>query len=283
MSNGAAIAPFLKWAGGKRWLAARHPEWFTPGSMRHFEPFLGSGAVYFRVRPKAALLTDTNEDLITTYQAIRDYPSLVLKHLRRHSRLHSNDYYYVVRNRRPRSPATRAARFIYLNRTCFNGLYRVNKSGHFNVPKGTKTSVLLPSDDFNGISQLLRSATLARSDFEEAISRAGLGDLVYADPPYTVKHNKNNFIKYNEKIFSWADQVRLAESVLLAGRRGARVLVSNANHPSIQELYNDSMWVQLQVGRFSVLASSSEHRRPSTELVISNYLDEDGNLSNIRT
>lgn len=270
------VKPFLKWAGGKRWLVAKHPEWFAFESRRHYEPFLGSAAVYFHVMPKTAVLADTNAELIATYQAVKDAPELVLKHLKVHSRRHSAKYYYAVRSLLPRTAATRAARFIYLNRTCFNGLYRVNMRGVFNVPKGTKSSVLLPTDDFDAVSRLLQSARLVQQDFSETIADASEGDFVYADPPYTVNHNTNNFVKYNERIFSWSDQVRLAESALLAARRGARVIVSNANHPSVRELYEGPTWVQLTASRFSVLASSSDFRKPSTELVISNYLDRSG-------
>ncbi len=277
------VLPFLKWAGGKRWLVANHSEWFHGADGRHVEPFLGSGAVFFHLKPNKSLLSDSNEELIEAYTVIRDDPDAVRRQLKIHQRQHSTDYYYKIRTRKARTPVTRAGRFIYLNRTCFNGLYRVNLSGEFNVPKGTKSAVVLPSDDFYATSRILQTAQLSANDFEETVSNAGAGDFLYVDPPYTVKHNHNNFIKYNERIFSWSDQVRLSKSVLNAAKRGVHVLVSNADHPSVRDLYRNKIWVQLSVDRFSRLASSPEFRRSTTELVVSNYLARKGKLTDPRT
>lgn len=277
------MSPFLKWAGGKRWLVAKHTDWFCLDTNRHLEPFLGSGAVFFHIAPKRAILSDTNEELISGYKAIRKDPNGIVRHLKHHQSLHSTSYYYEMRERKPRTPLTRAARLLYLNRTCFNGLYRVNLDGVFNVPKGTKSTVILPADDFPKVSRILRSATLSAVDFEETIQDAKEGDFLYIDPPYTVKHNNNNFVKYNEHIFSWSDQVRLAKCALDAAHRGARVLISNANHPSVSELYKANLWAQLKVDRFSKLASSAEYRRDTTELVVSNYLSLDGDREEPRT
>jgi len=272
------VAPFLKWPGGKRWLVASHSEWLIRSEGQHIEPFLGGGAVFFHLRPNISILTDSNEELIDTYSAIRDDPQGVFEQLRRHHSRHCSSYYYLMRSRKPRTTVSRAARFLYLNRTCFNGLYRVNLKGVFNVPIGSKTSVLLSTDDFSATSRLLSGAELMVSDFEKAISRAGDGDFVYADPPYTVKHNNNNFVKYNEKIFSWSDQIRLAKAVRSAASRGAYIMISNADHLSVRELYADSIWSCSSVSRYSRLASSSEYRRGTTELIVTNYLSDDGDI-----
>ncbi len=272
------VQPFLKWPGGKRWLVTNHREWLVPAVGKHIEPFLGGGAVFFHLRPEVSLLSDANQELIETYCVIRDDPQRVFKHLRRHHANHCKSYYYGVRSTQPRTPATRAARFLYLNRTCFNGLYRVNLNGMFNVPIGSKTSVILPSDNFPATSRLLRNADLVAGDFEDSITCAKAGDFVYADPPYTVKHNLNNFVKYNENIFSWADQVRLSHALRDAAARGARVMVSNADHPSVRELYRDEIWQCLSVSRYSRLASASVHRRGTTELVVANYLSVCGEV-----
>lgn len=275
--NEVKVSPFLKWAGGKRWLVAKHKDWLCVDAGRHIEPFLGSGAVFFHLSPCQSLLSDTNQELIETYMMVRDDPEGLLRQLKIHQKLHSTQYYYEMRSRIPRTPTTRAARFLYLNRTCFNGLYRVNLDGIFNVPKGTKSNVILPTDDFVGISRLLQTAELYAGDFEESVREAKKGDFLYVDPPYTVKHNNNNFVKYNERIFSWSDQIRLAKCVLGAARRGANVLISNADHPSVRELYGDKIWAQLRIDRFSRLASSADFRRGTTELIVSNYLSEKGN------
>jgi DNA adenine methylase len=279
----ASIIPFLKWPGGKRWLVSQHSDWFHSRDGRHIEPFLGGAAAFFHSLPASAILTDANSELIATYEAVRADPHGVLKHLRHHQRRHSDSYYYSMRDRVPRSPVTRAARFIYLNRTCFNGIYRVNLKGVFNVPIGTKSSVILPTDDFEAIATLLKGVKLATRDFAQTIKLVKERDVLYIDPPYTVKHNNNNFVKYNERIFSWADQIRLSKCALHAAEGGARVLISNADHPYVRELYRQSIWQQITVHRFSKLASFSKNRRPTTELVISNYLSATGEIAAVRT
>lgn len=265
--NRKTVAPFLKWAGGKRWLVDRYFSYLDVQHNRFIEPFLGSGAVFFRLMPKTAILCDKNEQLIETYSAIRDDWALVERYLHDHHRKHSKEYYYEVRSKRPRSPASRAARFIYLNRTCWNGLYRVNLSGEFNVPIGTKINAVLETDDFEYISQLLSSVELLAGDFELALSQAGDGDFVFIDPPYTVKHNFNGFVKYNESIFSWDDQVRLRDCVASASARGAKVIVTNACHESIKEIYRDVGEVEV-LSRASVIAGKRGARGRYEEVVI---------------
>lgn len=263
------ITPFLKWAGGKRWLAEKLAALATEtGFVRYIEPFLGSGAVFFRLEPVSAILSDSNQELINAYRALKEDFSSVFVLLQEHQRHHSTDYYYKMRSYRPRCEFRQAARFIYLNRTCWNGLYRVNLSGEFNVPKGTKETVLLDSDNWNLVSRLLQNAELRVSDFEEVIDSAKSGDFIFSDPPYTVKHNFNGFIKYNEKIFSWEDQIRLRDSLLSACRRGAKVVVTNANHSSIQTLYSQNFNLR-SLTRQSVLAGDVNYRGKFEELLIS--------------
>jgi DNA adenine methylase len=220
--------PFLKWAGGKRWLASRVIQLATPIRGRYIEPFLGGGAIFFALRHQSALLSDVNAELINAYAAVRDDHERVFSLLKTHQSRHSTEYYYQMRDYKPRCEFRQAARFIYLNRTCWNGLYRVNRQGRFNVPIGTKTTVLMPTDDWTSISQLLTSAEIKCGDFEASVSAAEAGDLVFADPPYTVKHNFNGFIKYNDSLFSWNDQVRLRDALLAAKRRGATVILTNS-------------------------------------------------------
>lgn len=265
------LQPFLKWAGGKRWLTFSYPELFPHRFDRYIEPFLGGGAVFFQLQPRRAILSDINRELIETYQALKKRYDLVRRYLTEHQRKHNQKYYYKIRSHVPKSKFARAARLIYLNRTCWNALYRVNLNGQFNVPKGTKNSVLLPADDFRHTSQKLRRARLLCSDFENVIAQAGDGDFIFADPPYTVKHNVNGFVKYNEKIFGWEDQLRLRDSLADATRRGAQILLMNANHSSIRKLYKSDFSL-LTATRQSVIAASSEKRTRTSELVISNLL-----------
>lgn len=268
----SGVAPFLKWAGGKRWFADRCLHLTPRDHGRYIEPFLGSGAMFFALQPGEALLSDLNPDLINCYRAIRDAPESIAERLAEHHRLHDKAHYYETRSAKPEDRIERAAWFIYLNRTCWNGLYRVNRRNEFNVPIGTKTSVVLPNDDFFAVSRLLAGVEILYQDFETTLDVARAGDFVFVDPPYTVKHNFNGFLKYNDKIFSWADQLRLRDAVVRAAGRGALVLVTNANHSSIREIYQ-GVGRQQVVGRASVLAASATHRSSTEELVIQTWQD----------
>ena len=261
------LVPFLKWAGGKRWLASSTTQFAPENFNTYIEPFLGSAAVFFSLNLRQGILSDLNGELINTYQAIRDDYKKIIALLRAHDRKHSHDYYYKVRSAKPRTSHTRAARFLYLNRTCWNGLYRVNLKGEFNVPKGTKDRVLLETDDFEKIAWRLAKAHIVCQDFEKTIDMAEQGDFVFIDPPYTVKHNLNGFIKYNETIFSWNDQLRLRDAVARALKRGAQITMSNADHESIRLIYADLCDIET-VERTSVIAGNSVHRKKTSEALM---------------
>jgi DNA adenine methylase len=262
--------PFLKWAGGKRWLVQAYASLFPREFGRYFEPFLGSGAIFFYLRPAQASLSDTNQDLISTYRALQSNWEEVVRQLEHHDQLHKKKYYYQIRKRQFRGLYQRAAQLIYLNRTCWNGLYRVNLKGRFNVPIGTKTDVLLASDDFEDIADALSNAVFRCEDFEAAIERAKKNDFVFADPPYTVKHDNNNFVKYNETLFSWDDQIRLSECLMRAKRRGVKVMLTNANHDSVRKLFRE-LGPAMVVERKSSIAADSERRKPCKELVFRSW------------
>lgn len=259
--------PFLKWAGGKRWLMPLAAELKGRYSGKYLEPFLGSGAMFFALGPDRAVLSDANGELVETYRTLRDAWAEVVARLREHSRRHSTEYYYRMRSSKPRSAVGRAARFIYLNRTCWNGLYRVNRQGVFNVPIGTKDSVLLESDNFSVIAGLLANAAIEKADFEETISKAKKGDLVFADPPYTVRHQYNGFVKYNQQLFSWEDQERLHKCLVRARARGAHVVCTNADHESIRTLYGRDFHIT-GVSRFSSIAGRGGTRGNYAEVLI---------------
>ena len=263
------VLPFLKWAGGKRWLSASLAPVIAKCQGTYFEPFLGSAAVFFFSRPKNAVLSDVNEELIECYKSIRDCPKGVQAELDKLAELDPSLSYYDIRSSRPVLPCEKAARFLYLNRTCWNGLYRVNLKGEFNVPRGSKTQIIMPKDDFEQISKILKGTKIQLADFEKIIEKAGSGDIVFADPPYTVAHNSNGFIKYNQKIFSWDDQQRLAQSLISAAFRGAKIISTNADHPEILKLYKQHFDAS-PICRASIIAASSSNRRQTTELLISN-------------
>jgi DNA adenine methylase len=257
------VLPFLKWAGGKRWLVQQG----LPAPSRYdrlIEPFLGGGAVFFALEPEQALISDINPELINLYEVVRDNPGELRRILAWHQEQHSVEHYYSIRSRTYNSRFWRAARTLYLNRTCWNGLYRLNRKGEFNVPIGTKSGVIMLSDDFDRASAVLKNADIRCQDFEDTIAVAGKGDFLFVDPPYTVKHNLNGFLKYNETIFAWEDQVRLAAALRDAGRRGASVLVTNADHESVRELYSTS-FAYIRVERASVLSGPARGRGQTTE------------------
>lgn len=266
MLSQRAISPFLKWAGGKRWatniLLELAPKDFTT----YREPFLGGGSLFFALRPKSAVLSDLNRDLINAYRFVRDDSARIDRWLNRLQAVHSKDVYYKMRERMPLSDLGSAIRFIYLNRTCWNGLYRVNRQGKFNVPIGSKSAV-----SYNyGLTHhagALSGTELIAEDFEIAINRASVGDFLYVDPPYTVRHNTNGFLKYNEHIFSWEDQERLKNSLDRAIKRGAKVLISNAAHASIRDLYA-GLGEIFEIERSSILAADPKFRRKEGEVIV---------------
>ena len=262
------LIPFLKWAGGKRWLVRNRVDFF-PKTIdgTYFEPFLGGGAVYASLTPSHAVLSDFNGELINTYMQVKYNWKGVLEGLTDMQKKHSREFYYKTRGIKAQNQIERAVKFIYLNRTCFNGLYRVNRNGQFNVPIGTKTSVVLPDDNFQGWAHALRNTHLCVSDFEQMIDQTHKGDLIFADPPYTVLHNQNCFLKYNEILFSWSDQLRLANSLKSADKRGVIVIATNANHSSVRELYQEQFNIQT-ITRTSTIAAASQKRGSYEEIII---------------
>jgi len=264
-----SLTPVIKWAGGKRWLISKHGDLFPREYDRLVEPFLGGASIFLKLSPKKALLADLNPDLITTYKAIKNDWKSIKNGLEKHQGLHGKEHYYEVRSQVPTDPIQIAIRFLYLNRTCWNGLYRVNMKGFFNVPIGTKTKVLLPTDDFEVFSKRLKKGIrLINQDYSKTLKQIKPNDFVYVDPPYTVNHNHNGFLKYNESIFSWNDQLKLRDAVDNAASLGAKIIVSQANHKSIRDLYQD-IGVSRVINRHSVIASSSKHRKNVEELLVS--------------
>lgn len=259
------MRPFLRWAGGKRWLTqesaiATHP------NARLVEPFVGGGALFFSRPWRSAVLADVNPFLINAYKRMQRDHTFVFRLVSEHFRNHTPVYYYEIRARMGHSTIEDAADFIYLNRSCFNGLFRVNLSGRFNVPIGSKVYELTDGSEFKAWSDRLRRASIKLCDFEETIDQCGEGDFVFADPPYTVNHNENGFIEYNEKIFSWEDQVRLHDSLLRARERGACFVLTNADHETVRDLYSDCSI--LTVERGSEMAGRISARGRTTEVVI---------------
>lgn len=257
----------LKWPGGKRALL-NHILALVPSTFnRYYEPFVGGGALFFALRPMQAVLADNNVELINCYKQVRDCPDAVIAHL---SKLrNTKEDYYAIRESIPTEDTSRAARFIYLMTLSFNGIHRVNLQGNFNVPYGYK-EYLQPCDasKIYAVCACLSSVELRHGDFELTVTDAKAGDFIYFDPPYTVAHGNNGFLKYNAHIFSWSDQIRLATIAQDLAKRGCRILVTNADHPSILELY--SCFKMQRILRSSAIAASQEYRRKVTECIFYN-------------
>jgi DNA adenine methylase len=269
-----SVKPFLKWAGGKTSLLQEILPLIPTIDTEccYWEPFVGSASIFFSVKPAKAVLSDLNSKLIGCYKAVRDYPDDVYDFLRMHYHCHSGDHYYKVREQFNRSSGLteQAARFIYLNKACFNGLYRENKKAEFNVPYGKRAKpAFLTLEELKSASLLLRNAELIPSSFEFMIENIGRGDFVYCDPPYTVMHENNGFIKYNARLFSWEDQKKLRLYMDELTMRGAKVLISNAAHSSIRELYHDFDIVELT--RSSCISANKLNRVKVSEYLIKNY------------
>lgn len=265
------MIPFLKWPGGKRWLIANYAHIFPKTFKSYIEPFLGSGSVFFHLEPEHSLLGDSNPELINTYLSIKKNWKKVEKLLAIHQENHSTEYYYIVRDHDPSNGFERAARLIYLNRSCFNGIYRVNREGKFNVPIGTRSSILLKTDDFAEVSKVLSNADIREADFETLIRKAKKSDLIFADPPYALSNNSNGFVKYNQKLFSWEDQVRLANALVEAHRRGCHIIATNLNHPLIRKLYLQKGFKLEVANRFRPISANSSSRQQFSELLIIAY------------
>lgn len=263
-----SLQPFMKWPGGKRWFIHQHSDVLPQTYRRYIEPFLGGGSVFFHLQPEQAILGDTNAELIDLFRMVAWRRKTLEQMLQEHQQNHGKRHYYRVRSAVPDDPVERAARTLYLNRTCFNGMYRVNREGEFNVPKGVKDTILLAQDDFTSAAKLLRRAKIVVSDFQPLIDRARRNDLVFADPPYIVGHNNNGFVKYNELLFKWDDQIRLAEALRKAQERGVKVVSTNAAHAQIERLYPTSRFAIRRVERFSSISGDANGRCQFQEIII---------------
>lgn len=265
------MEPFLKWAGGKRWLIPKLVD-TLPSFETYYEPFVGSGGLFFALEPKRAVLSDTNPELINCYRCVKDHCQDVIKILKRLAP-DEKTYYRVRDNLYHRADKIkRAAYFIFLNKTCWNGLYRVNGQGRFNVPVGrvNRAVEVYDPEHLTAASHLLKRAKLRCCDFEDAVKDAKPGDLVYLDPPYITTHLNNGFVKYNSKLFHHSDELRLARVALNLTKAQISVLVSNAAHPLIKQQY-DGPFFKTELRRPSRIAADAAKRTHFTELVISSF------------
>lgn len=229
--------PFLRWAGGKSWLIKHLSDIFPSQEFSNYhEPFLGGAAVFLNLQPpNHSYLSDLNEELIHTYSVLHSDVEKVIAELKKFK--NTAEEYYAVREARYRSDFRRAAKFIFLNQTSFNGIYRVNLKGQYNVPYGYRRVQIFDPENLRITSKLLSKATLATSDFSIVSKNVKRNDLVFLDPPYTVNHNNNGFIKYNQKLFSLDDQYRLSDVIDEIKAKKAFYILTNAAHKTIEEIF----------------------------------------------
>ena len=260
--------PFVKWAGGKQGIAAEIVRQFPEKIGTYYEPFLGGGSVFFSFSPVAAVLADSNRWLIDTYRAVRDQLKDVVAGL--NSLTNTREEFARIRAIDPNTLADpmRAAHFIYLNKTCFRGLYRVNRKGQFNVPYGAYQRRYYDLDDLTAVATRLNDVELLCGDFEEAVRSAKRGDFIYFDPPYYKLGGYSDFNRYTPDQFREIDHQRLAELCRELDRRGVRWALSNSDTPYVQDLFRGFDITRVKARREINLNSAN---RNIDELLIRNY------------
>lgn len=265
--------PVLKWAGGKGRLLAQYQAHFPAQFNRYFEPFVGSGAVFFHLQnlqpglSGRARLSDTNDELINLYRVLQSRVDALLEKLAFHSRNNSPEYFYKIRAEKPRTPVTRAARTIYLNRTCYNGLYRVNSKGGFNVPYGRYTNPrIVATERLLAAAAALQGVQLDVAPFQEVEKLARKGDLVYFDPPYQPLSATSSFTAYTRDSFGVPQQEQLAELFARLARKKVHVMLSNSDTPLVRELYAGFRLIEVRAPRF--INSKADRREAIGELLV---------------
>ncbi len=272
--------PFVKWAGGKRQLLpviTNH----IPKFERYFEPFLGGGAVFFSLvsqdRDAKWFVSDLNSDLVLSYVTIRDRVKELISALELHSANYfknPSSYYYKIRESNPKGQIDKVSKLVFLNKTCFNGLYRVNSKGKFNVPLGKYVNPnIVNKENLLAVSEILQSKEISIKcqDFERALKNATNGDFVYLDPPYQPVSETANFTSYTDRDFGYEDQERLCAKFKSLDRKGVKVLLSNSKSPEIIDLFEDFSDGIIEINTNRFINSISQKRTGHIELLIKNY------------
>lgn len=268
------VKPFVKWAGGKSQLLAELTRRLPRKFRRYMEPFVGGGALFFHLCPALAYLADSNEDLIDCYRVVRDDVEGLISELAKHS--YDEQHYYSVRGWDRQDgyadlPAlVRAARFIYLNKSCFNGLYRVNSKGQFNVPFGDYTNpTIVDAANLRRCSKALLKTELKVTDYSDIGDHVERGDFVYLDPPYAPLSVTSSFTGYTRKGFGQSDQEALRELCHRLDKKGVMFMLSNSATPVVQNLYKDFVIHTVSASR--AINSKADERGRISELIVTNY------------
>lgn len=278
----------LKWAGGKSWLTKNHPQLFHSEESitsraftnqpsikfkKYIEPFLGGGAVFKYMKPnKKSILADINDELIIFYNELKNHPTKLYKLTKEHMAKHSEDYYYQIRAiDNFKNNLERAARFLYLNRTCYNGIYRVNSKNKFNVPIGDSKDFNVAEDQFINYSKLLKNAKIVKQDFRKTIEYASRDDFLFIDPPYVTKSNQSSFDMYSANQFNWNDQVELSDILQSKNEDGVNIMVTNINDKDIAKLFRkEDGWNHIALNRANVMSYNAEGKKYK-EIVFKNF------------
>jgi len=273
--------PFIKWVGGKRQLIPELLKHIPKEFNNYFEPFVGGGALFFELynlgilKNKQIYLFDINEELINAYKIIRDYPNELIEKLKEFKAKHNKEFYYQIRELdrseeyRNLNNITKAARFIYLNKTCFNGLYRVNKKGYFNVPIGSyKNPQIVDEENILKVSKALQNVIIKHCDYKEVLNYANKNDFIYFDPPYYPINQTSNFTSYTSDNFLEKEQIELFETFKFLSANNY-VLESNSDTEFVNNLYKEFTIEKVYANR--AINSNGNKRGKITEILIRNY------------
>ncbi|HEL2377292.1 DNA adenine methylase [Streptococcus suis] len=284
MKKNILVAPVLKWVGGKRQLIEDISPLIPKQISTYVEPFVGGAAILFHLQPKKAIINDFNDELMNVYQVIKEDPNGLIKILEKHKEANSEEYYYETRaldrtaDYENLSKEEKAGRILYLNKTCYNGLFRVNSSGQFNAPYGKYKNPAIVNDvTIKAVSNYFNSANIKflNGDYKEALKGLRKGTFVYFDPPYMPVSSSSNFTGYTENGFGYEKQVELRDECLKLNKRGIKFLQSNSYTPEILELYSDSSVFTIKVVQAKrSINSKSDKRGEISEVLIYNYEQE---------
>ena len=278
----------LKWAGGKSWLTKNHPQIFHSEESltsraflnfvsieynRYIEPFLGGGAVFKYLKPNnISILSDINNELIEFYNCLKLNPRELYLSTQEHMKAHCEDYYYEIRSiNNLKDQIKKASRFLYLNRTCYNGIYRVNSKNEFNVPIGDSKDFNVSEEKFIKYSELLSNAEIKNEDFRISINRAEKNDLIFVDPPYVTKSNESSFNMYSGNQFNWSAQEELSQILEAKNKKGSHIIVTNINDKDVCGLYDKKHgWKHQPLGRANVMSYNAKGKEYK-EIIFKNF------------
>ena len=258
--------PFLKWAGGKTQMISEILKFAPKNFNKYIEPFIGGGAVFFNLNHPKSIISDSNEELIITYKQVKNNIEEVVRILEKYN--NNEEFFYKTRamNINRISPSERAARLIYLNKTCFNGLFRVNKKGEFNVPYGKRAGSFLNKENLIGASFYLKDTDIYHSDYKDVLKKfAQKGDFIFLDPPYQPVGKYSDFKRYTKEFFYENDQIELSKIFKGLTDKGCYVMLTNSNHPLILDLYKD---FHIEIIETKRMISSDPKTRTGVDIIV---------------